>query len=321
MAPSASLITYLTMWYVGNYWYNIYNKTAGKLSGGANFAFTNATMQLVIGCAYAIFLWLAPDARKQPTLTLGQFMSLAPLGFFAAVAHGGAVYAMSAGAVSFGQIVKAGEPVFAAAVGYFVYKKSESVPKLICLLPVIGGIAIASMQELDFTMASLIAASTANVASAFRGSENKRVMTGELSSAIGSGGNSYALTTIWATILLTPTVFISGEFDRIDEYLALLRSDSTFRYNLLMSGVTFYLYNEVSTKCLTGKDGLSGVSHSVANTAKRAVVIVGSALAFGEDMGFLKSVGCTIAIAGTFLYAIADSIPGYLGFGKKAKSN
>jgi hypothetical protein len=146
-------------------------------------------------------------------------------------------------------------------------------------------------------------------------------MTGELSSAIGSGGNSYALTTIWATILLTPTVFISGEFDRIDEYLALLRSNSTFRYNLLMSGVTFYLYNEVSTKCLTGKDGLSGVSHSVANTAKRAVVIVGSALAFGEDMGFLKSVGCTIAIAGTFLYAIADSIPGYLGFGKKAKSN
>ena len=150
------------MWYVGNYWYNIYNKNAGKLSGGANFAFTNATMQLVIGCAYAIFLWLAPDARKQPTLTLGQFMSLAPLGFFAAVAHGGAVYAMSAGAVSFGQIVKAGEPVFAAAVGYFVYKKSESVPKLICLLPVIGGIAIASMQELDFTMASLIAASTVN---------------------------------------------------------------------------------------------------------------------------------------------------------------
>ena len=66
--------------------------------------------------------------------------------------------------------MKAGEPVFAAAVGYFVYKKSESVPKLICLLPVIGGIAIASMQEL-FSMASLIAASTANVASAFRGSD------------------------------------------------------------------------------------------------------------------------------------------------------
>ena len=38
--------------------------------------------------------------------------------FFAAAAHAGAVYAMTAGAVSFGQIVKAGEPIFAAVVGF-----------------------------------------------------------------------------------------------------------------------------------------------------------------------------------------------------------
>ena len=53
---------------------------------------------------------------------------------------------------------------------------------------------------------------------------------------------------------------------------------------------------------------LTGVSHSVANTAKRAVVIVGSAIAFGEDMGTLKAIGCTIPIFGTFLYAIADDL-------------
>jgi solute carrier family 35 protein E1 len=53
---------------------------------------------------------------------------------------------------------------------------------------------------------------------------------------------------------------------------------------------------------------LSGVSHSVANTAKRAVVIVGSAIAFNEEMGPTKAVGCSIAIGGTFLYAIADDV-------------
>jgi hypothetical protein len=36
-------------------------------------------------------------------MSFAQFMSLAPLGFFAAAAHAGAVFAMSAGAVSFGQ--------------------------------------------------------------------------------------------------------------------------------------------------------------------------------------------------------------------------
>merc|ERR1719393_734696 len=195
--------------------------------------------------------------------------------------------------------------------------------KIICLVPIIGGIAIASMKELDFTMASLIAASTANIASAFRGGENKKVMAGELKEAIGSVGNAYALTTIWATILILPTAFISGEFDKIDQWIEIWKNDGkpgsigNYKYNLIMSGLTFYLYNEVSTMALKS---LSGVSHSVANTAKRSVVIIGSAIAFGEDMGFMKTLGCSIAIGGTFLYAIADDIPKYLGL-EKAKSN
>jgi len=70
-----------------------------------------------------------------------------------------------------------------------------------------------------------------------------------------------------------------------------------FRFNLIMSGLTFYLYNEVSTLAL-GK--ISGVTHSVANTAKRAIIIVGCAIAFGESMSPTKMVGCSIAIGGTF---------------------
>ena len=51
------------------------------------------------------------------------------------------------------------------------------------------------------------------------------------------------------------------------------------------------------------------------------VVIIGSAIAFGEDMGFMKTLGCSVAIGGTFLYAIADDIPKMLGMGGKAKKN
>jgi len=245
---------------------------------------------------------------------------MGPLGFFAAAAHAGAVYAMTAGAVSFGQIVKAGEPVFAAVVGYLAYSSKVSMAKIICLIPVIGGIGIASAKELDFTMASLLAASTANVASAFRGGENKRVMQGDLKAAIGGVGDAYAITTLWAMVLIVPMVFISGEYAKWEDFKAMWAADgkpgkSGLRYNTIMSGLTFYLYNEVSTMALKS---LSGVTHSVANTAKRAVVIVGSAIAFGEEMGFLKSLGCSVAIGGTFLYAIADDIPKMLGMGAAA---
>jgi len=311
MAIDFSLIAYLTLWYLGNYYYNIFNKNAGKASGGAEFAFTLATIQLVVGSVYALFLWAAPEARAAPKMTMSQVMQLAPLGLWAAMAHAGAVYAMTAGAVSFGQIVKAGEPVFAAAIGYMFYSSKVSMAKILCLVPVIGGIAIASAKELDFTMMSLLAASTANVASAFRGGENKRVMAGDLKQAVGGVGNAYAITTLWAMVFIVPLIFLSGEYKKFDQFTEIWLADGKpgtvggLRYNTIMSGLTFYLYNEVSTMALKS---LSGVSHSVANTAKRAVVIVGSAIAFGEDMGFLKGLGCSIAIGGTFLYAVADDI-------------
>jgi len=323
VAMDIGLAVYLALWYLGNYYYNIYNKNAGMASGGAEYAFTLATIQLVVGSVYALFLWAAPDARPAPKITFKQALQVIPLGFFAAAAHAGAVYAMTAGAVSFGQIVKAGEPVFAVVVNYLAYGKSVSMAKILCLIPVIGGIAIASAKELDFTMASLLAASTANVASAFRGGENKRVMSGDLKDAIGGVGNAYALTTLWATVLIIPMIFISGEYAKFDEFKKMWAADGkpgtigNLRYNTIMSGLTFYLYNEVSTMALKS---LSGVTHSVANTAKRAVVIVGSAIAFGEEMGFLKSLGCSVAIGGTFLYAIADDIPKMLGMQKDKKA-
>jgi len=313
------LIVYLVAWYLGNYWYNIYNKQAGMASGGADFAFTNAFVQLGVGSLYGLALWVLPDARAPPKVTMGQVIKIAPLGFYAMAAHAGAVYAMTAGAVSFGQIVKAGEPIFAAAVGFAVYGKKESFAKLVCLIPVIGGIAIASAKELDFTVASLLAASGANVASAFRGQENKSIMK-DLGAACGSVGNVYAITTLWATFLIIPLIFISGEYAKMDEYIKIWNADGkpgtvgNLKYNLVASGLSFYLYNEISTLALKS---LSGVSHSVANTAKRAVVIIGSAIAFGEDMGFMKSLGCSIAIGGTFLYAVADDIPKMLGMGGK----
>ena len=85
--------------------------------------------------------------------------------------------------------------------------------------------------------------------------------------------------------MLIPFIFLSGEYDRMDEFVGMWRSSGTLRYNIIMSGLTFYLYNEVSTLALKS---ISGVTHSVANTAKRAIIIVGCAIAFGEPMAPIR---------------------------------
>lgn len=51
-----------------------------------------------------------------------------------------------AGSVTFGQIVKAGEPVFSALVNTIMYGKSPSLAKWLCLPVVIGGVVFSCMK-------------------------------------------------------------------------------------------------------------------------------------------------------------------------------
>ncbi len=60
-------------------------------------------------------------------------------------------------------------------------------------------------------------------------------------------------------------------------------------------------YNELST--LTIKK-TSATTQSVANTAKRVIVIVGVAIALGESLEPVKLLGCGIGIAGVLLYSL-----------------
>ena len=79
------------------------------------------------------------------------------------------------------------------------------------------------------------------------------------------------------------------------------KDSSILKSNLITSGLYFYLYNELST--LTIKK-TSATTQSVANTAKRVIVIVGSALAFGESLEAMKMLGCFICIGGVFAYSL-----------------
>jgi len=52
------------------------------------------------------------------------------------------------------------------------------------------------------------------------------------------------------------------------------------------------------------------VTQSVANTAKRVIVLVGAAMVFGESWTLMKALGCTVAIGSVFVYSVADQLFG-----------
>ena len=67
----------------------------------------------------------------------------------------------------------------------------------------------------------------------------------------------------------------------------------------------FYGYNELATLTLK-KTG--AVTQSVANTAKRVIVIVSVAIILGESLDPMKLLGCGIGIGGVLLYSVINTL-------------
>uniref|UniRef100_A0A7S0IVW3 Sugar phosphate transporter domain-containing protein n=1 Tax=Calcidiscus leptoporus TaxID=127549 RepID=A0A7S0IVW3_9EUKA len=88
-------------------------------------------------------------------------------------------------------------------------------------------------------------------------------------------------------------------------FVELMKTNKVVSTNLITSGLYFYLYNELAT--LTIKK-TNAVTQSVANTAKRVIVIIGVALVLGESLAPIKLLGCTIGIGGVMLYSLIDKI-------------
>lgn len=294
--------TYFALWYLFNIGYNIYNKQA--LNAMA-FPWTIATIQMAAGCFYFIPLWLT-GLRKAPKLSGDDLKTLFPIALCHTGVHVGAVIALGAGAVSFAHIVKASEPVVTCALNAVLLGEILPLPVYATLLPIIGGVAIASMKELSFTFLALASAMLSNVSSAARGVLSKKTMSGKKIGENLDAQNLYAVLTAMSTLILIPVAFAlegTGFFGAFKQLVAAgTFTNKSLATLLALGGATYYAYNEVAFLAL-GK--VNPVTHAVGNTIKRVVIIVASVVAFKTPMSTGSIIGSSIAIAGTLLYSLA----------------
>merc|ERR1719482_132801 len=128
-----------------------------------------------------------------------------------------------------------------------------------------------STYQIEFDMTALVMASIANMFAAIKGAENSKLMKTEgLKERIGGVGNQFALTEVLGFFISLPLMlYLEGA--SFSKFTDLVQTDSILQYNLIASGMTFYLYNEPATMTIK-KTG--AVTASVANTAKRVIVMV-----------------------------------------------
>jgi len=272
-----------------------------------------ACAQLLFGIAWSIIMWVS-GARKAPNLTASDIASCIPIGLFACVAHAGSVLAMGVGAVSFAQIVKACEPVFAAVIGLLLPPVDvKPMMGYAMLLPIVGGVGLACVKEgkgVDINVTAFVYASIANAAAALKGKIGGSVtkaLKGDKSKNMDSA-NVYAVMNIISFLFTVPMVVIAEGATLAEtwEHACEEHGAQAIIMNIGLSGFFFYIYNEFAFS-FTSQVG--AVTSSVLNTAKRVIIIVVSSIIFVEPMERNTVIGSAIAISGTFAYSIFSKKP------------
>ncbi|CAJ1408245.1 unnamed protein product [Effrenium voratum] len=294
------VVVYIGLWYVFNIGYNIYNK---KALISYPFPWACALWQMAFGWLIFVPLWIL-RVRKVPKLSVSQAVTLAPAALGHLATHVGAVVAFFAGAVSFGHIVKASEPVVSSFLNFAFLGEVMPWQVYASLVPIIGGVGLASASEMSFNWLCFGAAMGSNLGSASRAVYSKKVMKGDIGENMDSV-NTFSVLTIMATFMLIPIALaIEGPTAMLKGFKLAYSAGGLHFMRQRLGGVFYYMYNEVAFQAL-GK--LDPVSHAVCNTMKRVVIIITAIFVFRNPVTGMGILGSSVAIGGTLLYSLAKN--------------
>ena len=84
-----------------------------------------------------------------------------------------------------------------------------------------------------------------------------------------------------------------------------MMTSKELQLGLTVSGMSFYLYNELATMTIKAT---GAVTSSVANTAKRVIVMVYMAAVTGKVLTEEQKIGAAVAIGFVLVYSVIDDV-------------
>ncbi|XP_076904918.1 phosphoenolpyruvate/phosphate translocator 1, chloroplastic-like [Bidens hawaiensis] len=295
LAETLVLGSLFGLWYLFNIYFNIYNKQVLKVFPSP---ITMTTVQFAVGSVIVFLMWTL-NLHKRPKISGSQLLAILPL----AMVHtlGNLFTNMSLGkvAVSFTHTIKAMEPFFSVVLSAMFLGEMPTPWVVASLLPIAGGVALASMTEASFNWAGFWSAMASNVSNQSRNVLSKKFMVKKEESL--DNITLFSIITIMSFFLLAPVTLLTEGVRVTPAYLqsAGLNVQQVYIRSLL-AAICFHAYQQVSYMIL---QRVSPVTHSVGNCVKRVVVIVTSVLFFRTPVSPINSIGTGVALAGVFLYS------------------
>lgn len=285
----------ILVWYLLNIYFNIYNKLILK---AVPFPYTITTFQFASGSFFITLMWLL-NLHPKPRLSLKQYAKLLPL----ALIHmlGNVFTNMSLGkvAVSFTHTIKAMEPFFSVLLSVLFLGERPSLLVLGSLVPVVGGVVLASMTEVSFNWIGFWSAMASNLTNQSRNVFSKKLLADKEDNL--DDVNLFSIMTVMSFLLSAPLMLSVEGIKFSPSYLQSAGVNiKELCVKAALAGTCFHFYQQVSY-CLLAR--VSPVTHSVANSLKRVVVIASSVLFFRTPISPINALGTGIALTGVFLYS------------------
>jgi solute carrier family 35 protein E1 len=194
--------------------------------------------------------------------------------------------------VSFTHTVKACSPIFTVILSNIMLGEQFSQQILVTLIPIISGVILSSMTELEFTFLGFLTAMGSTFVFSLQNILSKKLFRDQQFDHI----NLLFYTASMAFILMLPLWLASD-------------GPSLFSGSALQTQGLLVLY-VVNGCCNFGQNimafivlhSVTPLTYSVANTCKRVFVIVSSIIYFGNTVGPLNASGIVLAIGGVVLY-------------------
>lgn len=295
LAETLMLGSLFGLWYMFNICFNIYNKQVLKVFP---YPITITSLQFAVGSVIALFMWTT-GLHKRPAISLSQLKLILPL----ACVHtlGNLFTNMSLGkvAVSFTHTIKAMEPFFSVLLSALFLGDVPNPLVVATLVPIVGGVALASLTEASFNWAGFLSAMASNVTFQSRNVLSKKFMVKKEGSL--DNINLFSIITVMSFFLLLPATFLVEGVKFTPKALTAAGLDvKVVATRALIAGLCFHSYQQVSYMILAK---VSPVTHSVGNCVKRVIVIVTSVLFFRTPVSTVNGLGTGLALAGVFAYS------------------
>lgn len=311
--PRGSLLlgVQIAIWYASAVLGTIVNK---QLMRVFPYPIVLSVLHLAVGIVMDYLISLQHKSLRGPFPT-SSYLALLPAAF-TLIASRVLTY------VSYGQIpaslthtIKASSPIFSVFLSRFYLKHVVHPVTVLSLVPIIVGVTLSSVTDLEFELYGFVAAMLSTLVGSLQNVFTKHGLVSIESDpvvlhlhtsllALAMAVPAALLTDIrklgWPTSppfdVMVPNAFTGAPFFTPNAlYISKMLVLSVFLQYIQTMGSLFVL------------SGVSAVTHQVSATLKRLVMIVATIIYFGNPVVFLNYVGIFLALSGFFFYGIAST--------------